>query len=172
MKNIILVGFMGTGKTRVAKEVARELGKVYASSDELIVERESKAIKDIFQKEGEAYFRSVEKEIIREISEKTDLVVDTGGGVVLDEENIKLLNEQGIVVCLWADEDTICERTKGSGERPLLNVDDPKKKIRELLEYRRSFYEKARYHVDTTGLDIQAVTKEVLGIVKKEESIH
>ena len=164
-KNIILVGFMGTGKTVAARALAADMGKKYVSIDELIETREKKDIKDIFSDDGEPYFRKVEKEVIKEAAKKTDQVIDAGGGVVLDSENMKNLRENGIMICLWADPQVIYERTKEHGHRPLLNARDPEKSIKGLLDYRRPFYEKADFHVDTTSLDTAAVVKRIKRIV-------
>jgi shikimate kinase len=169
LKNVVIVGFMGTGKTAVAKAVADEFGKEYVSVDELIVARENREINDIFRDEGEPYFRKVEKEVVKEVSGKTDLVVDTGGGVVLDEENMDALKKSGVVICLWAEPHTIRQRTLAHGHRPLLNVEDPEKQIKELLDYRRPFYEKADFHVDTTDLNIGAVLERIKVILNGEE---
>jgi len=164
VKNIVLVGFMGTGKTVIAKRLARDLDKTYVSIDELIELREKRAINDIFRDNGEPYFRSVEKEVVKEVGQKTDQVVDTGGGVVLDDENMDNLKKNGIVVCLWADPKSIYERTKKHAHRPLLNVDDPEGRIKELLDLRKPFYEKAPHHVDTTGEDIDLVIERIKNI--------
>ncbi|MBD3425759.1 MAG: AAA family ATPase [Candidatus Omnitrophica bacterium] len=169
MKNVVLVGFMGTGKTEVAKALAAELGREYVSLDELIVAREERPINEIFAEDGEAYFRKVEKEVVREVAARSGLVVDTGGGVVLDEENVTALKRGGIVICLWADAESIYERTAGSGHRPLLKVRDPKERIRQLLDYRRPFYQKADFHVDTDELDVAGVVERITGIVNAEE---
>ncbi len=160
---------MGTGKTAVAKALAGGTGKAYVSTDELIEAREKRPIKDIFRSDGEPYFRRVEKEVIKEVSERTDQVIDAGGGAVLDSENVENLKKSGIMICLWADPRTIYERTEKHGHRPLLNVDDSMKRIKELLDYRRPFYEKADFHVDTTDLDMAAVVERIMGIIHGTE---
>jgi shikimate kinase len=165
MKNIVLVGFMGTGKTVVARELARELGMSYVSTDDHIERREGRLIKDIFRDSGEPYFRKAEKEAVRELSEGNEQVIDTGGGVVLDAENLENLKSGGLVICLWADPGTVHLRTKKHRHRPLLNVDDPEKRISELLEERRPFYEKADVHVDTTVLKLKDVVDKIKRIV-------
>ncbi|MFH1552783.1 MAG: shikimate kinase [Candidatus Omnitrophota bacterium] len=169
MKNIVIVGFMGTGKTVVAKTLAGDMGKTYVSVDALIEVREGKVIGDIFRDSGEAYFREVEKSVIEEVSEKHDQVVDAGGGVVLDAENMENLKKSGIVICLWAEAGVIHERTKKHAHRPLLKVANPEERIRELLDYRRPFYEKADFRVDTTDLDIASVVGRIKEIVNEAE---
>ena len=160
---------MGTGKTAVAKAVARDLDKEYVSIDDIIEAREKRAINDIFRDDGEPYFRMVEKEVVKEVSEKSDQVVDTGGGVVLDSENMDALRKNGIIICLWADPQAVYDRTYKQGHRPLLNVDDPMEKIKELLDHRKPFYERADFRVDTTKIDLDTVVKEIERIVIEEE---
>jgi len=168
MKNIVLVGFMGTGKTMAAKALARDMDKTYVSTDDLIEAREKKTIKDIFAENGEPYFRDVEKKVAKEISKKTDQIVDAGGGIVLDGENMKALREGGIIICLWADPAVIYQRTKQRAHRPLLNVEDPEKRIKELLNQRRRYYEKADFHIDTTDFDIDMIVDRIKRIVYDE----
>ena len=148
MKNITLIGFMGTGKTEVAKLVANELGMEYVSTDDLIEKKENCTIKDIFSKKGENHFRAVEKEIVKEVSLKEGIVIDAGGGVCINPENIESLKKNGTIVCLWAQPEIILERTKKHGHRPLLNVEDPLGKIKALLKQRTPFYERADHHID------------------------
>jgi shikimate kinase len=169
MKNIVLVGFMGTGKTAVAKKLAAELGMKYVSIDAIVETRERRAIKDIFDKDGEAYFRRIEKEVVLEISGRPGQVIDPGGGVVLDEENIKNLKKNGVVVCLWAEPEIIRQRTARSARRPLLNVKDPMGRIKELLEYRRPFYMKADIHIETDGVSVSRVVEKIKKAVDGEK---
>lgn len=169
MKNIILTGFMGTGKTVLARTLARDTGRTYISTDDMIEQREGRSINDIFRDSGESYFRKIEKEIVKEVAKSTDHVIDTGGGVVLDNGNVTVLKESGIMICLWADPQVIYDRTKRHWHRPLLNVDDPKTSIKETLDQRRSFYEKADLHVDTTELNINEVTEKIKRMLDEKE---
>ena len=165
MKNIVIVGFMGTGKTVIAHRLAEGMKRSYVSTDDLIEKKENRSIRAIFREEGEPYFRGVEKEVIKEVAAKDDQVIDAGGGVVLDSENVDTLKKTGIMVCLWAEPKTIYERTREYGHRPLLNVEDPEKKIKELLDYRRPFYEKADHHIDTTELNVDEIVSRIRKIV-------
>ena len=160
--NIILVGFMGTGKTSVAKELARRLGRRYVSMDRMIEERERMPVAEIFSKHGEAHFRDVESEVAKEVADMSDVVVDAGGGVVTRDENVSALTRNGILICLTASVDKIVERTKGRKHRPLLNVEDPKAKIEELLSARKSFYAKADREIDTSALSISEVVDKII----------
>ncbi|HNX91004.1 MAG TPA: shikimate kinase [Candidatus Omnitrophota bacterium] len=165
-KNIVLVGFMGTGKTSIGKLLAKKLNFKYVSTDGLIVEKEGREINDIFLRDGEAYFRTIEKKVVKDVSAKDGVVIDTGGGVVLNGENIKNLKRKGTVICLWSDAETILNRTKGFGHRPLLNCKDPLRKINKLLKARQPFYRKADVHIDAGNGDPDVVARRICAIVK------
>jgi len=166
-KNIALVGFMGAGKTVVGKALARHLGMIFVDSDESIVEKERRSINDIFAKDGEPYFRKVEKEVIKEISQRDGLVIACGGGVVLDKDNMSNLHRNGVVIYLQTSADVIFERTKNYDHRPLLNVENPKKQIEDILKTRAPFYSQAEYTIDTSKLTIDEVVNKILEILRK-----
>ena len=166
MKNIVIVGFMGTGKTTIATQVANRLRMKYVSTDSLIEKREKRTINEIFTDSGEEYFRDVESDVVREVSAQSGLVIDAGGGAVLREENIANLKSGGVVICLVADAEVILSRTKKYKHRPLLNVEDPKRKIRDLLAKRESFYAKADHSVDTGKLTARQAVEEIVKLVE------
>ncbi|MFA5144214.1 MAG: shikimate kinase [Candidatus Omnitrophota bacterium] len=166
MRNIVLIGFMGTGKTTIAIKIANELGLRYVSIDDLIEKRERRTINEIFTKEGEDYFRDVESAVVRDLSVQDNLVIDTGGGVVIRPENMESLKSGGIVICLTADEEAIMARTKKYKHRPLLNVEDPKLKIRTLLAKRAPLYAKADHSIDTGKLTARQAVEEIIKIAK------
>ena len=151
-KNIVLVGFMGTGKSSVGKALAKKLNKVFVDVDLLIEQKEKKKIQDIFQEKGEAYFRELEKNVIREVSENDNAVITTGGGAVLNVENLDNLKKRGVLVALLASAETIYERVKHSKHRPLLNNSESMlTEIKNLLQVRQPYYQKADFSFDTDG---------------------
>ncbi|MDP2981230.1 MAG: shikimate kinase [Candidatus Omnitrophota bacterium] len=162
MRNIILVGFMGTGKSVVGKLLAKKLNMDFVESDEMIETREKMPIKDIFEKKGEPYFRLVEKEVVKEASSRKNIVISAGGGAIADEDNLKNLKNSGIIICLKASPETILRRTKDLKTRPLLNIPDPKKKIGELLKKREAYYNKADFSVNTDDLSIEQAVERIL----------
>jgi len=166
MKNIVLIGFMGTGKTTIAAKLANELNMRYVSTDDMIEKREKRTINEIFTHSGEEYFRGVESDVVREASQMENVVIDAGGGAVLKEENLTNFKSGGVVICLTADEDTIMKRTQKYKHRPLLNVEDPKHKIRELIAKRAPYYLKADHCIDTGKLTVRQVISEISKIVE------
>jgi shikimate kinase len=165
--NVYLVGFMGTGKTEVAKKVSNKSNLTFVEMDKLIEEKEQSSINDIFRDKGEAYFRQLEKEILKQIALHDKQIVSCGGGVVTDEENIEKMKKTGIVICLEASAEVIYERIKNHGHRPLLNVAKPREKIEQLLQKRKSFYRKADFSIDTSKLNVEEVAQEIINHLSK-----
>ncbi len=161
-KNIALVGFMGSGKSTIAKLLAKQTGRKLVSIDDLIVQRESMDITDIFSIKGEKFFRDVEENVVCEVSQGQDLIIDCGGGVVLREQNVNNLHFKSIIIYLKTSPDVIYSRIKNQSHRPLVNVKDPKAKIGELLSARESFYEKADVIIDTAQKTPEMVAEEII----------
>lgn len=161
-KNIVLIGFMGTGKTTVGKIVAQKIGFDFIDVDETIERLTGMKISDIFSKFGEARFRDIETEIIKLITKKTGQVIATGGGAVLRDENIQALKKNGIIFCLEASEEVIFERVKESTDRPLLKVEKPLERIRELLCQRKSRYGLSDFVINTDRLTINEVAEKIV----------
>ncbi len=170
--NIALIGFMGTGKTAVGKVLAEKLGKKFVELDSLIEQRVGKPIPDIFQQDGEAAFRELEIEITEEVARDKNLVIACGGGIVLNAVNIERLRKSARMVYLTASPGVILKRVANEeGQRPLLEVDNPTLAIRDMLSFRKPFYEKAAdIKIDTSKLDINAVTEQIMGKLKDDES--
>jgi len=157
---------MGAGKSAVAQKLADLLKRKLVSTDEMIVQREGMAINDIFKDSGEPYFRKVEKAVVAEVSQNENLVIDCGGGVVLDPDNVAHLRKNGMVFYLSASAEVIYQRIKDHGHRPLLKVDDPKQKIQELLNSRQPQYRTAAHHtIDTSNKTIEQVVNEIQSLM-------
>lgn len=139
-RNLILIGFMGTGKTTIGRNVAKSLRFRFVDTDQLIRKKAEKSIPDIFAEDGEAAFRQLETEVMTECAEDSNQVISTGGGIVTEEINHPILKRAGYVVWLKASAETIYDRVKRNQHRPLLQVDDPMKTIEEMLAQRESLY--------------------------------
>lgn len=149
-RNIVLVGFMGTGKTTVGQLLAEQTGMPLVDMDTLIEERAGKTINKIFAENGEPHFRKLEREMVRELAVREGQIVSTGGGIVLNPDNITDFEKTGLVVCLLADAETVLDRVRHDTARPLL-ADDKASKIIQLLETRNPLYEAITHKIDTSG---------------------
>ncbi|MBI5253497.1 MAG: shikimate kinase [Euryarchaeota archaeon] len=167
MKNIVLTGFMGAGKSSVGRKLAERLGMSVVDTDELIERSAGMRIFEIFSRYGEQHFRELEKKAVAEASKLESYVIITGGGVVLREENVKNLRKNGIIIYLHAKPDVIYSRIKHETHRPLLQVKEPTKKIKELLEFRAPYYANNDFMVDTSDLTVEQVVEEIVKKIKK-----
>ena len=163
---IILTGFMGTGKTAVGQLLARELKRKFVDTDRLIEEEQGKSITEIFEKQGEEAFRGYEKKMIQKAMEEKQVVVATGGGAVLDSDNLKLMKEKGILIALSASAEVIFERVSKLGDRPLLRTKDQLETIRNLVSRRSPYYSQADFIVDTNKKSVEQTVEELLKILK------
>ena len=172
--NIALIGFMGTGKTAVGQALARKLGRKFIELDLLIEQKAGKSIPDIFQQDGEIAFRELEIEVTKEIAREEYLVIACGGGVVLNKINIDRLRENARIVYLTVSPQATLKRVStGEGQRPLLAGDNPTLTIRELLRFRKPFYERAAdIKIDTSKLDIDSVVEQIINKLKEDESFN
>lgn len=151
--NIVLIGFMGTGKTVLGKILAKSLKMEFIDTDSLIEEKDGKSVARIFCENGERYFRKLERDVIKVVSRKNNAVISTGGGVVLSPGNMKQLRRNGVIICLKSKPEVILKRIKRQkGIRPLLNKPDPLKEIRSLLRERAPYYKQADFVIDTSHL--------------------
>ena len=166
LPNIILTGFMGTGKTTVGKLLAKRLQRPFIDTDALIVKRDGRSIADIFAQDGEAAFRAWERTVALELAQQQGLIIATGGRLMLDEENAAALSASGQVFCLTAVPQTILARVKNNAKRPLLNVPDPVARIQELLDQRRDAY--GRFpQIVTTGKTPAQVAQEIINVMRE-----
>ena len=170
--SIALTGFMGTGKTAVGKVLAEKLGKEFVELDALIERKAGKTIPEIFQQGGEMAFRELEIEATKEVSKKKNVVIACGGGIVLNKINIDRLSQECLIVYLTALPRVILKRTSGDeNERPLLKAASKALTIKELLRFRKPFYERAaNIKINTSKLDIDSVIEQIISKVKADES--
>lgn len=162
-KHIVLIGFMGVGKSTISQELHVQSGRKEWDTDAMIVEQEGKSIPDIFAENGEEYFRQTETDIIDELGSYEAAIISCGGGMALRDINVRKLQAIGNIVLLTADPETIYERVKDDTNRPILNGNMNVAYIRELMEKRRPFYEKAaNITVKTDNRSISDIAKEIL----------
>ncbi len=168
MKNIYLIGMMGSGKSVVAQILADELGCKMEDLDECIASGEKKSINDIFATNGEPYFREVEKNVLKKIASQKDCIVSTGGGIVLDEENMNLMRSTGVIIYLKAPTDILYARLKDKSDRPLLKGESPKDKLDRIYDHRAGLYAKADYAIDTVDKIPHDVAREIIQLLTIE----
>jgi len=142
-RNIALVGFMGVGKSTVGQVLASLLGFEFIDTDRVIETRTGRRIADIFAEEGESAFRALEARMVAELETRSGLVISTGGGLIVNPENLASLRGHALIVCLWASPAVIFDRVRHQSHRPLLQTPDPQARIAELLEVRRPAYQEA-----------------------------
>ena len=160
--NLVLTGFMGTGKSEVGRRLAKALNRKFFDVDAIIEKESAMEITEIFEKKGEQHFRDLETETIRRVCASDRAVIACGGGAVLMPENMDLLEKNGVVVCLSASPEKIFERLKDDDTRPLLKVKEPLQKIKEILESRREHYARCSSSIDTTNLSPDEIVREIL----------
>ncbi len=166
--NIVLTGFMCTGKTSVGKLLAEKLNYQFVDTDDLIEARVGMKISQIFANYGEPYFRDVESEVVKEVAQKDNLVISTGGGVVLRKTNMDELRKNGIIINLTAKPQTIFNRLKSQpGIRPLLNKPDPLKEIINLLSQREEYYKNCDLRIETDNISVEEVVEQILNFIKR-----
>ena len=168
--NIVLCGMMGVGKSSVGIRVAEKTGRMWYDTDVVITDRHGR-ISDIFEFYGEAHFRALETEIVRELAGRDGLVISTGGGLVLKPENSELLKQNGRIFFMRASFETLLKRVRADETRPLLkNTGKTAETLGKLMEARTPVYEHvADYIVDTDGRSIEEVADEIVSTMKQDD---
>src|SRR5690606_18192578 len=166
--NLYLVGFMGTGKTTLGRAAAVRLGFRWIDSDHEIERQQGKPISQIFAEDGEPAFRALERAFITDGHPAERQVVACGGGRVVQPAMLDLLKTQGVVICLHASIETLLRRTAGNRVRPLIDVEDPEKRLRELYAAREGVYRRAGTVVLTDGRPLSEIVQHVLRIHRRE----
>lgn len=168
MKNLFLIGYMGTGKSTVASYLAKQYDLDIVEMDQVIVEREGKSIEDIFATHGENYFRDIESKLLEDIQSEKNKVVSCGGGVVLRDQNVTVMKKSGHIVLLTAVPQTILERVKDDEARPLLKGNKTVEFIQDMMEKRRPYYESAAdVVIDTDGKTVACICDEIMKKTKE-----
>ncbi len=166
-RNIVLIGFMAAGKTTISKVLSEKLNMDIVATDDVIVARENLSINDIFKNKGEKYFRSLERDIVREYSKKDNVIFDCGGGIILNPDNIKDLKKNGVMIYLKASPELILGRVKLDDTRPLMQVKEPLARINELLKEREPLYSSADFTVLVDNKTFETVADEIIKVIKK-----
>lgn len=163
LPNIVLIGFMGCGKSSVGRRLAALTGHRFVDTDELAAQSEGCSIPEIFACGGEEVFRDIEEKILADLVGVAGIVLATGGGAILREANREVMKKIGTVAWLDADPDSLFERATRSNRRPLLQTENPRKTFDDLLALRRPIYEAAAdFRFDSTGLDHDEVARNIL----------
>lgn len=173
--NLVLIGFMGTGKTSLGKMLAAKLGCAFVDLDQKIESDSGMTIPEIFKRFGEAHFRSLERTAVEEVSSRRGIVIATGGGTVKDARNVERLKDGGIMICLTCSVDELLNRTEIKGERPVLDARDQdqgsrRAAIEKLLDERKIFYDQADYHIDTTDWSPLKLVDDIIKIIRSREA--
>jgi shikimate kinase len=172
MKNIVLIGFMGTGKSSTGRLLAGRLGRPFIDIDRMIEHENSITIGEMFARHGEAYFRAREKEAVARVARRRKAVIATGGGVVLDPANMERLRAGGVIICLTASVQAIIERTGRRSTRPLLARPDREEVIARLLAERAPLYRQADLILDTSNISPRAAAEKIIAFLRQEGHIH
>jgi len=166
LHNIALIGFMAVGKSAVGRNLAKRLHRRFVDLDRIIEKRAGLKVREIFEQKGEPYFRELEKRTLSDLLQKPGYVIATGGGVVMDEENLRLLQEKTLLVCLSASTDTILARVGNGTKRPLLKGSDRRERVEELVKLRADKYAQAHITVDTSELSIEQVVNQIVAALE------
>lgn len=172
MKNIVLTGFMGTGKTSVGRILASMLGLGFVDTDEEIEKSNCKTITEIFGCYGVKHFRHEESLTIKKISDRGNLVIATGGGAVLNPDNVAALKKTGIIVLLRSSPEAVYSRIGSDNNRPLLaGVEDPLQKIKELMQQREDMYRESADFEVISNDSKELVAAEIVRLLKERKYI-
>jgi len=165
-QNIILTGFMGTGKSSVGRALAERLDSPFVDMDALIEEREGRSVRQIFEEEGEATFRQLESDLCRELAVWRGYVIATGGGTLVNPQNLAALAGHHLV-CLDCEPETLWQRLAAADDRPMLDSGDKKTRLLNLLQARQPAYARIPHHVDVTQLSIAQTVDVILEEIKE-----
>lgn len=164
--NIALIGFMASGKTTVGRILADKLGMKFLDTDDLLRDKAGKDLPEIFKTDGEKAFRKLEKSVVLKVSRFKNTLISTGGGVVLDPENVSALRKNAVIIWLKISPKEVLKRIKPDGTRPLLECEDPLKRAKQLIEKRESIYrDAAHYTIYVDLLSVEEVVEKIIEVI-------
>jgi shikimate kinase len=168
--NLVLTGFMGTGKSTIGRVVAERLNRPFIDMDEVIVQEAGCPVPEIFARHGESTFRQMERELCQKLSTRSGLVISTGGGALIDAHNRALMTSSAVVICLTANLQALLERLQADTNRPMLNATDTQQRIGELLAIRKAAYDSLPYQIDTSTQTPEETVEAVLALWHKQST--
>ena len=163
--NIVLIGFMGSGKTTIGSKLARRLGYYFLDMDAQIESEQGCSVREIFNYAGEAHFRALETQLLKRLIDLKNTVISTGGGVVTMDGNLGLMKQIGKLIYLKVPLEELLHRLKQDTKRPLLQSEDAEQKIRALLQQRSPLYEQADYIIEANQTSPQIVTTQIIQVL-------
>jgi shikimate kinase len=165
-RNIALIGFMAVGKSAIGRTLAKKLRRRFVDLDRVIERAEGRKVREIFEHKGEAYFRQLEKQALAQVLEKNNQIIATGGGVILDDQNLQILREKALLIGLSAEMDVLLARAGDATKRPLLQGSNRRERIEDLLRQRAARYAQAHVTIDTSNLTVDQVVKKIMGMLE------
>lgn len=167
-RNIALTGFMAVGKSVVGQRLARRLKRRFVDLDRVIEKLEGMKVREIFERKGEDYFRTIESRALQATLAHEGQVIATGGGAIMGEENLRLLKERSLLVCLTAPVRVLLERAGKGNKRPFLKAQDPERAMADLLKRRQPNYAQADVSIDTSFLGVDEVVDEIIKAIENK----
>ncbi|MEW6279614.1 MAG: shikimate kinase [Candidatus Eremiobacterota bacterium] len=169
-RNIYLVGFMGTGKTTIGRELARVMGRKFLDVDLELEKRLEMTVNEIFDTHGEEFFRTRERELAREVAAMTNRVVATGGGTIVDPDTFELFNQNGLLICLYTRREDLVGRLQRTDKRPMLRG-DVEDRVEKLMEERKRIYDRVKIRIDTTELTPLTAARKIQELLNTRQQI-
>jgi len=157
---------MAVGKSAIGRTLAKKLRRRFVDLDRVIERAEGSKVREIFEHKGEAYFRQLEKQALADVLEENNQVIATGGGVILDDQNLQILREKALLIGLSAEMDVLLARAGDATKRPLLQGSNRREKIEDLLRQRAARYAQAHVTIDTSNLTVDQVVKKIMGMLE------
>lgn len=157
---------MAVGKSAIGRALAKKLRRRFVDLDRVIERAEGSKVREIFEHKGEAYFRQLEKQALADVLEENNQVIATGGGVILDDQNLQILREKALLIGLSAEMDVLLARAGDATKRPLLQGSNRREKIEDLLRQRAARYAQAHVTIDTSNLTVDQVVKKIMGMLE------